>query len=138
MHLRLGAPMKCAMSSYADSKRAVVICDASDWPRCTLSYAGASDWYSASSARGGWVLAALLVTTRPWAGNTKWLRMASRFHGWSRFMARSRRITTALTVAVAARSACIAALPRQRLAFTDDDGTPDVNEDSRPGGRFAG
>jgi len=42
MLLRLRAPTKRAMSSYAASKSLVVCCDALDCPRCTFSYCGAS------------------------------------------------------------------------------------------------
>jgi hypothetical protein len=71
-----GAPMNRAIASYAASNSAVISREALDCPRWTFSYPGASDSYSASSSRGGWVLAALFVTIRPSRGNAKCPRMA--------------------------------------------------------------
>ena len=86
MLARPGALMNCAISSNERSKSAVVASEALDCPRWTFSYRGASEAYSASSSRGGWVLAALFVTIRPSAGNAKCLRMAWTSTG-SEFMA---------------------------------------------------
>ena len=76
MLARPGAPRNCAIVSYDCSNSAVICCEAVDCPRCTFSYPGESEAYSPSSSRGGWVLAALLVTIRPSPGNVKWSRMA--------------------------------------------------------------
>ena len=76
MLARPGAPMNCAIVSYDSSNSAVIACEAEDCPRWTFSYPGASDASSATSSRGGWVLAALFVTIRPSCGNVKCLRIA--------------------------------------------------------------
>src|SRR5262245_28939036 len=73
MQRRLGALSQVAIVSYDVSNCSVIRFDAVDWPRCTLSYQGVSLPKRSISSRGVCEVAALLVTTRPVPGKSKWL-----------------------------------------------------------------